>query len=440
MDSNAVCEAHEAGIITFESVLKQYQDDFVYSRARFPALVAGIGTGKTMCGILRMMNMMIEYPKNLGIVIRKEFTDLKDSTIKDFTRYTGIEVPSSKDVLLPNGSLIMFRHGDEVNVLKNINAGAIFIEQAEEFETDETFLFLRDRLRRQEAGLRTLFLIANANGHNWIHRDWKVNAARDTEFHLIEATTFDNADNLPADYIADLKKQETTHPEHYRRYVLNSWDDADTVDQILRADWVLRAVGKNVPQSLAGVVVCDPARYGDDEHVIYAMAGNKIIDSDIYTNKSTMETAGRMVIMANKHRIRSLALDVIGVGAGIADRLKELGHKVIEINSSQSASDKERYKNLRAEMWAEAATKFENERVCLPKDDMLTDELAQMRYRTIESNGRLQVEAKEDYKKRMGRSPNRADALVMGLWAVDKAERRTISQASADPYRKVYRY
>lgn len=423
-----------------EFKLKEYQDKFLFSKARFPALISGIGTGKTLVAILKMMRLMEKYPNNLGLIVRQEFTDLKDSTIKDFTRYTGIEVPTNKDVKLPNGSLIMFRHGDDIKLLRNINLGAVYIEQAEEFETDETFTFLRDRLRRQEAKLRQMFIIANANGHNWIYEQFVV-PHEDKEFECFQATTFDNADNLPVDYIADLKKLETTHPEHYRRYVLNSHDDVDTVDQILRQEWITVAVNKVVKYDPRSIVVCDPARYGDDEHVIYALQGNKVIDSDIYTNKSTMETAGRMVVMAKKHGIRSLAVDVIGVGAGIADRLKELGHKVIEINSACASREPEKYKNLRAELWAKTAGKFENNLVSIPKDDMLKEELTQMRYKTIESSGKLQVEAKEDYKKRLGRSPNRADAVVMGLWAVDTAQNVSMSMGrQPEPYKARYVY
>jgi hypothetical protein len=423
-----------------EIKLKKYQDGFIFTEARFPALISAIGTGKTLCGISRMMDLMETYPDNLGIVVRKEFTDLKDSTIKDFELYTGLTVGSNKDCRLPNGSLIMFRHGDEINVLKNINAGAILIEQAEEFDSDETFTFLRDRLRRKQAKVRSLFIIANANGHNWIYNQW-VAPQTDKEFECYQATTFDNADNLPADYIADLKKMELTHPEHYRRYVLNSHDDVDTVDQILKQEWISASLNKVVKYDPKSIVICDPARYGDDEHVIYAFQGNKIIDSDIYTNKSTMETAGRMLLMAKKHGIRSLGLDVIGVGAGIADRLKELGHKIIEINSACASSEPEKYKNLRAEMWAKAAEKFENNLVSILDDTMLKEELAQMRYKTIESSGKLQVEAKEDYKKRMARSPNRADAVIMGLWAVDTAQNIQINSGiKGVPYKAKHTY
>ena len=70
-----------------------FQAEFRRSKARFPAMVAGWGTGKTMMAIAKAMDLSITYPGNLGLVVRKNFTDLKDSTMKDFTRYTHIKVP-----------------------------------------------------------------------------------------------------------------------------------------------------------------------------------------------------------------------------------------------------------------------------------------------------------------------------------------------------------
>jgi hypothetical protein len=441
--------------------LKPFQRPFVLSNARHPAFISGWGTGKSLTGIGRAMRLSSLYPGNLGVIFRKEFTDLESSTMKDFTTYTGIPVKSRKSVILPeSNSEIMFLHIEELNNIQNINLGWFWIEQAEELETDLEFFTLFGRLRRancQHSG----FITANANGHNWIFRLWltgeldrvceelrkeKPEIFKDLPINYkfseaFQANTFENEENLPASFILGLEVMRKSKPALYNRFVMNSHEEADTVDQILRQDWIETAVGRVAKYDPKSIVVCDPARYGDDEHVIYALQGNKTIDSDIYTNKSTMETAGRMLLMAKKHGIRSLALDVIGVGAGIADRLKELGHKVIEINSACASSEPEKYKNLRAEMWAKAAEKFENNLVSIPKDEMLKEELAQMRYKTIESSGKLQVEAKEDYKKRMGRSPNRADAEVMGLWAVDSAMNVIMNYGSrGEPYTAKHRY
>ena len=414
--------------IIFKTKLTKKQDEFVFSHRRYPAFIGGVGTGKTMCGIARMRDLMERYPRNLGIVVRREFTDLRDSTIKDFTRYTGIDVPSNKDVILPNGSLIMFRHGDEINVLKNINAGAILIEQAEEFDTDETFVFLRDRLRRQEAGHRSLSIIANTNGHNWIYKLWKVNADKDEEFHLVEATTYDNAANLPADYIADLEKMKRTHPKHYNRFVLNSWDDEDTVDIIVLPDAVRRCAKKDVTpkKPLRRVVSVDVARYGDDKTTLYAIEGGangqkKMMGVEVRDKLSTMETTGWALNFAKRHDINAFAVDEIGVGAGVVDRLREMKKEVVSVNNASKAEDESKYYNRRAEIYARAAEDIQQGLVEIDEADIdLIEQLSWARYKSVKSNGKLLVESKEDIKKRYGRSPDNADAFVNGLWAVER--------------------
>lgn len=204
---------------------QDYQSSFLDCQARYPAFVAGWGTGKTMMGIMRILDLCDESPGNLALIGRKKFTDLRDSTIKDFTRYTNITVPmSSKEITLPNGSTIMFRHADELSGLQNVNLGCFMLEQAEEFDTDEQFQMLRGRLRRENCK-RQGIIIANTNGHNWVWKLWKKE--KKVGYELFEAQTFDNKENLPADFIIDLRRMQTESPRKYNRYVLNSWDEYD---------------------------------------------------------------------------------------------------------------------------------------------------------------------------------------------------------------------
>ena len=186
----------------------QPQYDFMTTEARYPAFVAGWADGKSMALILKCFEAAERYPNNLVLIVRYAFTDLRDSTMRDFEKYTGITIPSNKDVQLPNGSVIMFRHGSQLETLQNINLGAFGIEQAEEFDSDNEFQLLRGRLRR-EGVPHFGAIIANTNGHNWIWNLWKRhNPTRNKDFELYEANTFDNAHNLPADFIEDLKRME----------------------------------------------------------------------------------------------------------------------------------------------------------------------------------------------------------------------------------------
>jgi hypothetical protein len=67
-------------------------------------------------------------------------------------------------------------------------------------------------------------VIANTAGHNWIWRLWKHNPGPD--YRLSEATTYDNAQNLPADYIRDLETRlKVESPRKFERFVMNSWEE-----------------------------------------------------------------------------------------------------------------------------------------------------------------------------------------------------------------------
>lgn len=232
---------------------KPFQSAFLDSKARFPAFGAGWGTGKTMFGIMKGLELSDRFPGNLGLICRKKFVDLRDSTMRDFTKYTNIPIPmSTKEITLPNGSVIMFRHADELSALQNINLGWAMIEQAEEFETDESFQMLRGRLRR-EGCFHQLMVIYNKNGHNWTWKIWEkkeptkmpenmikeivaetgltveeiMEADSVDQYELHQAKSFENKDNLPRDTILDWAKMKIDSPRKYRRFIMNSSDEYD---------------------------------------------------------------------------------------------------------------------------------------------------------------------------------------------------------------------
>ncbi len=83
---------------------------------------------------------------------------------------------------------------------------------------------------------------------------------------------------------------------------------------------------------------------------------------------------------------------------------------------SEKSSDSERYHNLRAELWWGLRERLnpEKELIALPPDDELLSELASVKYK-VDARGAIQIESKEDMKKRLGHSPDRADAVVLAF-------------------------
>lgn len=405
-------------------VLEKFQHNFVMSDKRFPAMISSWATGKTMSALYKGYILSHKYPNNLGLILRKNFTDLRDSTMNDFEEYSGGKIKAqSKSITYGNGSKILFHHADELaGVVQNINLGWFFIEQAEEFENDAVFQKLRGRLRRKGTS-RQGFIIANANGHNWCWRLWKQNPQKD--FDLTEATTFDNTANLTQDFLDDLKTMEIQSPAHYRRFVLNSHEDTDTADRIMPYSSILKAVNRELREydNESVVVSCDPAEFGDDKTVIYVLKGLKVIDSEMTEKKELMDTAGRVVRMFHKHNADKVVIDDIGVGAGVRSRLRELEIPVLGINTGRAAEHSDKYQRLRDEIWMHAGELFKDDYVSIPKDDDLVEELGVMSY-GMNSKGQVLVARKKDIKKILGRSTDHADALVMGLWGIKKTKKQ----------------
>ena len=165
------------------------------------------------------------------------------------------------------------------------------------------------------------------------------------------------------------------------------------------------------------VVSCDPS-LGGDECVIYVIDNGKVLETKIMHEHNTMVIAGEIELLMFKNKTNDCAVDVIGIGAGISDRLGELGKNVIAINSAEQANDKDRFANRRIEMWWYAMEQIQKREIPYPKDEELRRQLCSPKYKVVTSNGKVALEPKEDTKKTLGCSPDRADAFVYGLWAL----------------------
>ena len=406
----------------WEVDINPYQRDYLFSDKRYPALVAAIGTGKTMMLLMKVWRFCQEYPDSLALVVRKEFTDLRDSTLKDFNRYFNVTADGNKEYHFKNGSVIMFRHASEINVLKNVNLSLFAIEQAEEFETDETFTFLRDRLRRANAPIRQGIIIANTNGHNWIWRLWKNNQSN-PEYHLIEATTFDNAHNLPDDFIEDLKSMEKDQPNHYRRYVLNSWEDTDNGDLLIPYHYIHEACNKTFNGSGMRILACDVARFGDDSTVLTILqkcqGGWKQVMLEGYNKQDTVFTAGKLMELRKRFFNPIIVVDDVGVGGGVTDILRSNKIQVVAYNGGMKSTSKDFF-NKRSQDYWKLRQLFIDGNIQLINDNKQTEQLGSIKFK-YKTSGVKAILSKDEMKKEGFSSPDYADCLKMAVSEIHKA-------------------
>lgn len=219
----------------------------------------------------------------------------------------------------------------------------------------------------------------------------------------------------------------------YRVRVLGEFPKAD-VDTVISVDEVAKAIQRNVQvlPSWENKMGVDPARFGDDRSVIVIRKMEKVIHKETYSNQDTMQITGHILRIAKDFNVKpyNINVDVIGIGAGIVDRCHEQGWNVNGVNVAERASDPEHYFNLRTELYAGKMKEW-IKTADLPDDDDWY-EMANIKYK-FNSKGQMQLESKDDMKKRDLPSPDVADALALTFADGGQIEMGT-SSAPVAPY------
>lgn len=215
--------------------------------------------------------------------------------------------------------------------------------------------------------------------------------------------------------------------DHVRVNVLGEFPnvDSDTLIPMHLLDAAAkREILDDAVKAVKPVWGLDPARFGDDRTALAKRRGRKLLEPvKAWRGLDTMQTVGRIAAMLEDVPADELpghiVVDVIGIGAGVVDRLRELElpgrPQIVALNVSESPSVAGKHAKLRDEIAWKARQWFEGLDVSM-QDPALAAEAADLLY-GYTSNGMLKIESKDDTKKRLGRSPDLWDAFV-GTFAV----------------------
>jgi hypothetical protein len=177
-------------------------------------------------------------------------------------------------------------------------------------------------------------------------------------------------------------------------------------------------IDTNLPGLDKGRYGADIARMGSDKTVVYRNRGGVIRYVDSWGMTDTMTTAGKLKLIMDKHHVTgipNLVIDVVGLGAGPFDRLREQDYPVVPFSAAERAYRPDKFKNRRAEVFWTFRGMLESAMIDLdPMDDLLHQELQSIKW-FVDSSGRIQIESKEDMKERGVKSPDRADACVYSI-------------------------
>lgn len=242
-----------------------------------------------------------------------------------------------------------------------------------------------------------------------------------------------NCEDVPRarGHIQDVIDSYGKDSNKYRVRVLGEFPTADD-DTVISLASVEAAQKREVtPRDVRPIWGVDVGRFGDDPSALAKRQGNVLLEPvKEWQGLNAMQVVGKIIAELNATdndmRPSDICVDVIGIGAGVADRLAELASEydftVVAVNVAESASADDKYFRLRDELWFKAKAWFDAKDCHIPLDEKLVGELTAPTF-DYHSNGRIVVESKKDMKKRGQPSPNKADAFNNTFAAVDRKRR-----------------
>jgi hypothetical protein len=215
------------------------------------------------------------------------------------------------------------------------------------------------------------------------------------------------------EFVKEVKEAEGEDSNEYRIRVLGEFPTTEN-NALISAELVESAMERDIAIDPAEPIVygLDPARTGGDRAVLCKRQGNVILGFSVWRNLDLMQLVGHVDHQAKQDRPAEIVVDVIGLGAGVADRLRQMGWNVRDCNVSESSALNPTANKLRDELWL-SLRDWLRERGCkLPEDRVLREEICAPTY-TYTGTGKLVIESKDSMRKRLRRSPDMADALCM---------------------------
>lgn len=394
-----------------------------------------------------LFDMVSRYHENCPDIVKPN-TGAANAKELNFDRLdSGYKVGTAGTKAVGRSSTVQFFHGSEVCFWPNAKDHAAGIMQA-----------IPD-----EPGTEVI-LESTANGMgNYYHEQWQLAEAGLSEFVPIFVPWFWQGEYRSSAEDIVLSEEELEYQSLYglddeqmswrRKKIVELGEalfrqeypatpveafQASAIDGLIHTDIVAKARKEKVDKPWGPLLVgVDPNGGGKDRCAIIRRKGRKAFKLETIKELGpyrTMHIVGRVVEIINGERPAKVFIDVVGIGMGIVDRLRELGfgNQIMAVNAGESPS-KPKYYNKRSEMWGEMLEWLKDQPAEVPDSDELHADLTGPQD-FYDSKSRMVLEKKEDMAKRGLRSPDLGDALALTFAYPVKVEDRpeTMTEAERD--------
>jgi len=389
------------------------------------------GGGKSRLGCGWQIIRRLIYPGTRSVIGRADITALKETTLNTFweiTKEIGMEA-GKHYVYNDNKNSIRFSNGSEI-LLKNLFAypsdpnfdsfGSLeitdyFIDEAAEVTPKAVnILNSRCRFKLTEYGLKPKGLLTCNPAKGWLYNEFYLpfkSGSLPAHRAFVPALATDNPSLSPL-YIENLRLL----PEYDRKRLLEGdWEYDDATDGLFSTDNLNRCFRDEVIPGKR-YITADIARLGNDRTVICVWEGMTVLEIVEMRRALTPEVVDQMrsLIKAYSVPLTQVLADEDGVGGGATDYVKCRGF----MNGSR-AQHPDRFVNLKAECYYKLAELVEKGTITFRVNshkNVIIEELESIRRHRPLGDNKLSVTPKEELKRRMGKSPDYADAIMMRMY------------------------
>lgn len=401
-------------------------------RAKYLLFGGAMGGGKSFWLCAEAIKQAMKYNGNRLIILRKELSVMRRTILVTFFKICPPQIirtfnQTTLEVTFVNGSVLTFI---EANIskdplmqkLKGLEIGWFGIDEANEV-SEEVYKILKTRLRwvlpngklpRYEGRL-------TSNPENcWLLGSF-INSCSDDEVYIQSLTTDNYAET--DSYVIGLKEAFKDSPNLLRKYLEGDWSLVDSINQLIPSKAIQDAANRVEYRGVTSMGI-DVARYGNDRTVFVILKDSNIEHIESHAETSIPQVVGRAIELIKQYNIipEAVGIDVVGVGAGVVDYLKNAGYNVCEIQGGAKPleeSKDEPFKpfNLRSQIFYALRNEICEGRLGNITDRVLRQELSMIRYE-ISADRTVKIVSKDVIKKLLGKSPDYADALAYASWVI----------------------
>lgn len=408
---------------------KEFIEKVFDDRYKYLLYGGAIRGGKTFCALAIVILFCKFFPFSRYAVVRRDRRLLTKNTIPSFFKI----LPKNFLKSFNNTELVAkFSNGSEIYFLgenidkdkdldkfKGLEVNGFVLEECNELSENMFFKAIERSGSNFIDPMPPPKIILTCNpSQTWVKTrfyDKYIANKLEAPYFYLKSTIYDNP-TVPEEYKENLKNLPSAI---YKRFVDGSWEGSDDPFQLIswlnihNAADIINNEDNSIIKRYLGV---DVAGHGSDKTIFCMTENSNIVDFIEYSDTAVQEVAQKIIQLKHEYKIdeRHIVVDGAGLGGGVIDLLKEQKINVYNFIGGAKALEEDteyHYKNLKSQGFWKLRESFQNGDVGNLQNEKAKSDLSAIWY-IVDAEKQIRIESKDETKKRIGRSPDFADALM----------------------------